>query len=210
MKRKDGKTVTHAVQEQKWRDASGRTRTEVSLPAEGKRPATHRAEIFDPVAHTLTSLDFGKKIAIVRQLPEPRGGRRQPSPDGADRQRPTPPGVTVTETDLPGKQIAGVYATGKSIVRTVAPGTHGNTEAITETSQRYTSPDLKIVLFSQEDGPRGSMLHQVTALTRADPDSALFAVPGDFTVKNAPEHGFRGPRGQHGPGGPGGPGGPAE
>lgn len=192
---KDGKKVTHEVPERNWRDAVGRTRVEVTLPAEGKRPEMHHAEIFDPVAHTITSLDFAKKVAIVRHLPPPRDGHRRPPQE--DRPQHTPPGVTVT--DLPGKEIAGVYATGKEIKRTIPAGAHGNPEPIVEISKRYVSPDLKIVMYSSEDGPRNKMEHAVTSLERVDPNEALFEVPQDFTVKDAPEHGWRGPRGQHGP-----------
>jgi hypothetical protein len=170
---------------------------EVTLPAEGKRPEMHRAEIFDPVARTVTSLDFAKKVAMVRHLPPAPEHRRQ-RPEGQP-QRHTPPGVTVTETDLPGKQIAGIYVTGKETTRTIAAGTHGNTEPIVQTSERYVSPDLKIVMFSSEDGPHNKMEHAVTELQRVDPNEALFEVPQDFTVKDAPERGWRGRRGQHGP-----------
>ena len=209
----DGTKVVHQSQEQKWRDAQGRTRTEMSQVKNGQQAAFHRAEIFDPVAHTMTSLDLDHKVAIVLHLPErrPGGQRPPPRPQGAQARQPhTPPGVTVTTTDLSGKSIAGVFATGKQVTRTVAAGTEGNTNALVNTSQRYVSPDLKIVLYSSDTNQLRSSVHEVTTLNRADPDTTLFQVPAGFTVRNTPQRGGRpgwgGPRGR-GPGGPGGPGG---
>ena len=167
----DGTKVVHQSQEQKWRDAAGRTRTEVAPVKNGAQPAYRRAEIFDPVAHTITTLDLDRKVAIVRHLPEGKGpggpgGQRPPRPQGAQpnqaRQPHTPPGVTVTTTDLAGKTIAGVYATGKQVTRTVAAGTEGNTQPLVDTHQNYFATDLKLVLYSSDTNQLRTSVHQVT------------------------------------------------
>ncbi len=213
-----GTQVIHQSQEQKWRDAQGRTRTEVAPIKNGQPPVFHRAEIFDPVAHTITSLDLDRKLAIVRHLPERKGlggpgagrgrGPGGPGPQGAQaRKLHTPPGVTVTTTDLAGKSFAGVFATGKQVIRTVAAGTEGNTNALVNTSQRYVDPILKIVLYSSDTNQLRNSVHEVTTLNQTDPNASLFQVPAGFTVRNAPQRGGRpgwGGPGGRGPGAPGG------
>jgi hypothetical protein len=52
-------------------------------------------------------------------------------------------------------------------------------------SERWVSPDLKLLLASSMDDPREQLTREVTHLERTEPDSSLFQVPADYTVKEA-------------------------
>jgi len=95
------------------------------------------------------------------------------------------PGVQIKIDHLEGKQIAGVAAVGRRVTRTRPPGTIGNDKTIVSVSDRWVSPELKIVLATSMDDPRQQSRSDVTQLARAEPDPALFQVPADYTVKEA-------------------------
>ncbi|HEY0263308.1 MAG TPA: hypothetical protein VGC07_02175 [Granulicella sp.] len=188
----DGTKLTHVRQEQSWRDAQGRIRTEVGEVGANGQVAFHHAEIFDPSARTMTILDLDKKTAMVMHLPERRfEGHRQ---DVADDQ-PGPRafhGEQVKMEDLPAKTVAGVSATGKRMTRTHTDASNGR--ALVSTFDRYEVPDLKITLYSAVNSPRETSVSEVTSLNRNEPDATLFQVPSDFTVKDAPGHRMHGSR----------------
>jgi hypothetical protein len=52
------------------------------------------------------------------------------------------------------KSIAGEPAVGRRVTRTRPPGTVGNATTIVSVSERWISPDLKIVLATLMDDPR--------------------------------------------------------
>ena len=50
-------------------------------------------------------------------------------------------------------------------------------------SERWFSPDLKVLLMSRQSDPRfGETTYRLTNLNRAEPSPQLFEIPADFTV----------------------------
>jgi hypothetical protein len=94
--------------------------------------------------------------------------------------------VTKTE-DLGTQVMEGVRATGSRTTVTIPAGAIGNERPIVTTSERWYSPDLGVVVMSKHSDPRlGTTTYRLTDLVRSDPDPALFQVPSDYTVKDAP------------------------
>jgi hypothetical protein len=86
---------------------------------------------------------------------------------------------------LGGKTIAGVYTEGTKITITYPIGFFGNDRPIVNVRETWTSPDLKIIVFSTDDDPRnGSRTTELTDLVRGEPDPALFQVPEGYTIKD--------------------------
>ena len=55
-------------------------------------------------------------------------------------------------------------------------------------SERWYSPQLQAVVLSRHSDPRfGETTYRLTNIVRAEPEAAAFAVPADFTVKDAPD-----------------------
>ena len=203
-KLQDGTVLTNTVTRVATRDALGRTREEVTMPArpggDGK-PHT-MIVIMDPIAHTITQLHADQKIAVVRQIPAPRPhdgpGRRGPGgppppPDGERGMHDRHDDGNVVTTDLGSKTIAGVVATGKRMTRTIP--VRGTDKPVASTHEDWYSPDLKIELNRSDMDPfRGTHTVAVSGLSKAVPDATLFQVPQGYTVEQAPQHaGRRGP-----------------
>lgn len=182
----DGTKITRATEELKWRDSQGRFRKEVAQITEGNQVVFHRATILDPVKNTLTILNLDRKTATVLDLPEQGPGKLRPYAELNDKPIMARPGVQIKIEKLDGKSIAGVLAVGRRVTRTRPPGTIGNDKPIVSVSERWVSPDLKILLASSMDDPREQQMRQVTQLDRTEPDPALFQVPSGFTVKEVP------------------------
>ena len=214
-KLQDGTVITHSSTRTAERDSLGRTREEVTMPARGTDGKTHTMIlIMDPVARTVTQLRPDQKIAVVHALPAPPQGAAAgwghrgpdgPSPDGpangADgKSKGRHEDKNVVTADLGSKTIDGVVATGKRVTRTIPAGEMGNATAIVSTHEEWFATDLKIELSRSDVDPfRGTRTTAVSALTKAEPDAALFKVPSDYTVQQAPQRAF----GRRGPGGPG-------
>ena len=207
-KLQDGTVISHASTRTTVRDSLGRTREDVTMPAhrpDGK-PRTMTV-IMDPVARTITQLRPDQKIAVVHAMPQPpqgaadghRGPGGPPLPDGQAR---GPMGrhedKNVVTADLGSKTIDGVVATGKRVTRTIPAEQMGNAAAIVSTHEEWFATDLKIELSRSDVDPfHGTHTTAVSALTKAEPDAALFKVPSDYTVQQAPQRAF----GRRGPGG---------
>jgi TonB family protein len=96
-----------------------------------------------------------------------------------------PPNV---ETESLGKQVVeGVEAEGTRTVRTIPAGQIGNEQPIKIVNERWYSPELQTVVMTRSSDPRhGETVYKLTNISRAEPASSLFQVPGDYTVKEAP------------------------
>jgi hypothetical protein len=166
-----------------WRDAQGRFRKQMTAVPDGQEAAFHTATIIDPVNNTVTTLDLDARTATVVHLPEHGDGALHKYVDLEDKPIMAMPGVQVKVEKLPAKSIAGVTAEGRRVTRTRPPGTVGNDKTIVSVSERWVSPELKILLASSMDDPRQKQTREVTFLDRKDPDPQIFAIPADFTVK---------------------------
>jgi len=207
----NGNVITNHVQSNVARDSSGRMRTETTFPARGPAGAqsTPRTvvNIHDPVAGVMRTIDpQAKTVREVSIRPGPgRGANGNPAGRGAGNstnaatRAPRTDPNTVTET-LAMQTINGVQATGTRVTHTIPAGQFGNAQAIQIVHETWMSADLKIPVMVKTTDPRnGTSTTQLTNITRAEPDPALFQAPSDYTVTK----GGRGPGGMM-RGGPGG------
>jgi len=87
--------------------------------------------------------------------------------------------------DLGTQIIEGIPAEGKRHTTTYPVGFMGNDRPITNTSESWTSPDLKEVILSKSNDPRsGEHTHKLVNISRNEPDPSLFEPPPGYTVKN--------------------------
>jgi len=157
--------------------------------------------IHDPVASTGYVLHPDTKVA--EQLPSPPGGSKQggglQGKFEARIQQEIANG-TLKKEDLGTQTINGVSAQGTRYTRTIPAGQIGNTKPFIITTEQWYSPDLQVVVRSVRADPRfGQTTYNLTQIQRTEPAASLFAVPTDYSVKQATlRHGGR--RGM-GPGG---------
>ncbi len=162
------------------RDSQGRTRAERSFGAIGALSAGPGAGrtvmIFDPVGGKSYVLDPERKTVRSTPIPAVRT-------DGAHVRPERNLAMAKTE-DLGTQVIQGVSAQGKRVTRTIPAGKEGNEKEIDIVTETWYSPDLQVVVMSKTSDPRfGDSVYQLNAITRVEPDPALFAVPSDYTVK---------------------------
>jgi hypothetical protein len=174
------------------RDGAGRTRREQALPAIG--PFVPDANlrmitISDPRQKVLYLLDPQRKTA-ARSTP-PSGPPSLPRGDRAPGDMALPPPQVSSEA-LGQRQIFGLRADGTRQTMTVPAGVFGNVAPLDVVTDRWYSPELKIVLESRRSDPRmGNVTYRVTSLVRGEPDPALFEIPSDYTVVDRPGPPFR-------------------
>jgi hypothetical protein len=184
----DGNQITRTSTGTFARDSQGRTRRDLTLEsigpwaAEGK-PAPHVAFINDVVAGTQYILQPDQKTArkMVRSVRGPRG---------SENPRPSRPvDENVVSTSLGTQTINGVSAEGTRYTRTIPAGMIGNAKPIITMSERWYSSELQATVMSKRSDPRtGETVFQLTNVQRGEPDSSLFQVPPDFTIKQGPPH----------------------
>jgi hypothetical protein len=190
----NGDHIQHTTTAQMARDSAGRTRTERSFGAlgslSGGRGAGRTVMIFDPVASKSYVLDASSKTARSTAIPAPRS-----SSQGESRLRPNREHASAKTDDLGTQVMQGVSAQGKRLTRVIPAGVAGNEKDIEIVTETWFSPDLQLVVMSKTSDPRyGETVYQLSSVTRAEPDPALFLVPSDYTVKEGrPMHPF-GPR----------------
>jgi hypothetical protein len=177
------------------RDGRGRVRREHQLAAIGPvvpEGDARMVTISDPVARVHYSLDLGRKAAM-RSRP-PRRGRahidgpaspmifnKRVGPEvGPDvRGEPDPPDVQTEQ--LGTKEYEGVHAEGTRTIATLPAGAIGNVRPIEIVSERWYSPELRVVVYSRRADPRfGETIYRLTNITRAEPDASLFQVPDGY------------------------------
>ena len=91
-----------------------------------------------------------------------------------------------TTKDLGSKEIDGVKAQGKLRSYEIPAGEIGNRNAIVVSTETWYSPELQVTLLSKSSDPRsGERSFRLAGLKREEPAAALFAVPSDYTVKDA-------------------------
>jgi hypothetical protein len=183
----DGNTIMRTTNGRVARDSQGRTymqETNSGGPFASKGNA-FVTFISDPVAGYSYVLNSDTKVAMRRAF------KAQTSNESAGEKRHTGPmfddGSERTESDLGQQTINGMAAQGKSVTRTIAAGAIGNTQPIVEKSEVWTSPDLQIVVLSKRSDPRiGQTTYSVTNIHRGEPSAALFQIPSDYKVEDAP------------------------
>ena len=188
----DGNKIHRVTTTHVSRDSQGRTRREEALNTLGgsalgsNTPAV--AFINDPVAGVSHALDLNGHTATTTPMPAGlgRGPRAQRGP------RPPIDSVNVKTESLGRQMISGVPADGTRTTRTIPAGQIGNAQAIQIVTESWYSPDLQLTVRSTRSDPRsGETVFQLSNLSRAEPPSTLFIVPGDFQVT---QQQTRGPR----------------
>ena len=175
------------------RDSTGRIRREQSLPPLGPvvlDPEVRMITLSDPSQRALYLLDPQRRT--VSRSTVPSGPPRPPGDRGRGRSLPPP---QISSEALGTRQILGLRAEGTRQTMTIPAGVFGNVGPIQVLTERWDSPELKIVLESRRTDPRlGDVTYRVTNLVRGEPDAALFAIPSDFTIVERPPRPFGPPR----------------
>jgi hypothetical protein len=198
----DGTNVNNTTTVVQYRDAEGRTRIESDTP-NGKT-----ITIRDPVAGIGYTLDPVAKTAMQRVLanlgasgpllqasggasavPAARGGRgarggSMTAASGADsvaENAKRNPNNTVD--DLGTMTVNGVPARGTRITTVIPVGAIGNDREFRSVDERWYSPDLNMLVKSVSTDPRfGTTTHEMTNISRVNPDRSLFEVPADYKI----------------------------
>jgi hypothetical protein len=204
----DGNRIVHKTTGLVARDGEGRTRREQAMPgfAAFGRPGPPPRTVFihDSAAGVSYALEPEEKVArkmgrsplFTKVEEEAEGGphgvvirrfERKLDDKVAKAGEPGPRRRTAhkPETEPLGtRTIEGVEAVGSRTTITIPAGEIGNERDIEIVNERWMSPDLKVVVMSRNSDPRfGETTYRLTAITRGEPDRALFEVPSDYTVK---------------------------
>ena len=177
-----------------YRDIEGRTRQE--MPRDG---AAEIVLINDPVAgiasqlhmfqHTVRKVSYGGASQPNREREE-REIAEKMARESAAKQSAPGTGVQRKSESLGTQSIEGVQAQGMRYTVTVPSGTEGNDQAFDIVSEKWYSPELKMVVMMKRSDPRtGDSVYRLTGISRGEPDHALFEAPSDFTVVEAGQAG---------------------
>ena len=190
-----GNAIQRQQQSTVYRDSQGRVRRETTRTGPDGQTQT-RVTISDPVAGVVHELDAKTKTAFTRPARFPSAsqtaGAVSPQTMGAGR-RPGPRNeANVKRETLAAQSMHGIMASGTRVTHTIPAGTIGNSQAIETVRETWMADDLKVPLMTKMSDPRtGTTVMELTNINRAEPDSALFQIPSDYTVKKGP--GGRGP-----------------
>lgn len=93
-------------------------------------------------------------------------------------------GASEAVTESLGTQtIEGVLAEGTRSTTTIPAGQIGNERPIEIVSERWFSPDLKVLVMSRQSDPRfGETTYRLSNIVIGHPEPSLFEVPPDFHV----------------------------
>lgn len=96
---------------------------------------------------------------------------------------------------LEARNVEGVQAEGTRVTTTIPAGDIGNEQPIQIVDERWYSPELQVVVMTRHSDPRfGETTYRLTNIQRGEPNSSLFQVPSDYTVKEGPAMGGSGVR----------------
>jgi TonB family protein len=107
----------------------------------------------------------------------------EPSP-GQDARSATK--YAINTERLKNQLVEGIECEGARNVTTIAVGAIGNDRLIETVSETWYSPELSMMILSKRSDPRfGESIYRVTNIDRAEPESSLFQVPSDYTIKES-------------------------
>jgi hypothetical protein len=214
----DGTHIVQSSSGTTARDSQGRTRQDAALPPIGNLSAAnapHLVFIMDPVAQVSYTLNLTEKTAQKISMPSGAPGlSASAGPGGPGTSKmfvvqapamagslpPLQPGIMmqrsvavddeaqVSSEDLGAQTMEGIVVTGTRTTRTIPEGQIGNDKPISIVTEVWTSPDLKMVVYSKRSDPRmGEHTFKLTNIVRAEPDPSLFTVPADFRMMEGPQ-----------------------
>ena len=176
--------ISRQTQSKVYRDSQGRVRIEGAAGpgAFHGQATTASVRIFDPVAGYSHVLNPQKMTAVSMAIPAPRQGASAAGRRAHDAaQRPNAP--QVLKEDLGTQTINGLAAAGTRTTQTIPAGAVGNAQPIQTVREVWISTDLKVPVMIKSSDPRfGTSVTQLTGITQAEPDAALFQVPAGYTV----------------------------
>lgn len=173
----DGNQITRQTETKVYRDSQGRVRREMTRTNRSGESQSF-VTIFDPVAGFEARLNTQKLTAEKHPVPTGNNtaeGPQRPPSDGN--------GPEVKTEDLGTNTIQGLEATGKRVTRTIPAGEMGNTDAVQIVREIWTSTALKVpVQMTSSDPHFGKSTTQLTGISQAEPDPALFQIPANYKV----------------------------
>jgi len=188
-----GNSINRSSCAKLYRSSTGATRVEETRDSATCASTPTSISITDPVAGMRYEINVAKSTYFEMKLPL----RPTTPPSGAPPEGPRGPnGDQVQKTSLGTEAIPGtsLSAEGTQITFTIPAGKEGNAEAITVTSTRWFSPDLKIVIQSSGTDPRGgNSTEQTSNISAAEPAATLFQLPTGLTLET--RHFGHGPQG---------------
>jgi hypothetical protein len=201
----DGNRIVRRTSARLYRDSRGRTRREVALDGiAGIMVAgapLRMITISDPESGMTYFVDSGKVVALPPRSVPNRGGATTGAPQtwtgqvsgsgqsgavtgqagggsfqigGTSR----PPANAEREDALGTREIEGLRTEGTRTTVSIPAGAIGNERPIETVTERWFSPELRIVVLSRSSDPRfGTTTYRLTKITRAEPATALFEPP---------------------------------
>lgn len=173
----DGSHVANSETEHFYRDGMGRMRTETST----------NVLIFDPVAGLFYDLSTGRKtytksrVGANSVITIAAAAHHTSSSSHSGQATLKPETDTITE-DLPSQILNGVYVKGARVTVTIPAATFGNDRDLKVVNERWYSDDLKLLVKSSNSDPRfGVTTYELTDISQAPPDPALFQLPAGYT-----------------------------
>lgn len=178
----DGTHVEHSDTTQLYRDAQGRMRAETP----------DRVFIYDPVAGFTADLFPSQKhyeklplkentqiyFALAGSLAQVSRSAPTEAARNGQRSQTRRPGTE----DLGPQFIGGIQVKGSRVTSIIPAGTFGNDRDIRVVNERWYSDDLQVLVKSVNNDPRfGVSTYELTNVTQAPPDAALFQIPIDYT-----------------------------
>ena len=204
----DGNRISRESKAAVYRDTAGRTRREQGLAIIGGMVGgpedPQQVHITDPQAGITYILDMRNRTAHKLRVPKITNAQASaPAAGGgaATFNLPLPPppaggqgavffrrGVFAnskppTIEQLGRRIVEGVQAEGTRSTTTIPAGQIGNELPLTIVSERWFSPELKVLVESRQADPRfGETTYRLTNIVRAEPSPDLFEPPPEFTV----------------------------
>jgi len=183
----DGTQVPVETNGKMFRDSAGRTRTEAELKSTaGDAAMLHYVTILDPAAQLNIRLDPQTKTATLFPFPtvpaQAAGARINNALTARGAQVSRKPALVAAQ-DLGASTLQGFAVTGLKRTVPAAANPPGSERARNVVVESWFSPELQIELQSKTEDPRlGVSTTKLVNIGNAEPDSALFQVPSDYTI----------------------------
>lgn len=182
----DGTQVPVETNGKMFRDSAGRTRTETELKSTTGATTLHYVTILDPVAQLNVRLDPQTKTATLFPFPASPSQVAEAKlakalrTHGAKVSR--QPALVATQ-ELGASTLQGFAVTGMKRTVPAAANAQGCQRARNVVVESWFSPELQIELQSSTEDPRlGMSTTKLVNIGSAEPDTALFQAPSDYTV----------------------------
>lgn len=195
----DGNHIQNTTTASVARDSEGRSRREVTIAGIGSLASSTAGPksvfIHDPVAGASYILEPSTQTAHVthpRSVPAEAGAETSTAQPNGLRAHASSRKSQSTTVDLGTQVMDGLTVQGKQITRTIPAGQVGNEKPLQSVTEIWYSEDLKTIVMSKTTDPRGGQTtYQLTNISRAEPDAALFQVPAGYKVTEGGMTGHR-------------------